>query len=120
MGSRHFLIAALVAVASPAFAEGNADAGKRVFGKCIACHGTTEGRNGPGPSLVGVLGRPAGSVPGFNYSPALRGANITWSAEELDAFLANPREKVPNTRQPIAIPSAAERADIIAYLATLR
>ena len=112
----------LLAAASPVTAAGDPEAGKRAFVKCSGCHAVTAGSNeaGAGPSLAGVIGRPAASVPGFNYSQALKNANITWSVEELEAFLANPRRKVPNTRQPIAVTNATERADIIAYLETLK
>jgi cytochrome c len=84
---------------------------------CAACHSTAQGTNGLGPSLFGVVGRKSGTVPGFNYSRAMKNANLTWSAQDLDAFIANPQEKVPGNRMPFSgLPDAQQRAAIIAYL----
>jgi cytochrome c len=122
MRAASFVAAMVLAVASPATAAGDPEVGKKAFAKCSACHAVTAGSNGAiaGLSLAGVVGHPAAAVPGFDYSTALKNANITWSAEALDAFLANPRRMVPNTRQPIAVTNATERANIIAYLETLK
>lgn len=105
------------------FAAEAADAarGQQVFQKCFACH-TVEPTDADlqGPSLEGVVGRPAGAVPGFEYSPALvakaRGG-LVWTEAALDAFLAAPLEVVPeNKMQFFGLSDAAERADLIAYL----
>jgi cytochrome c len=97
---------------------GDAAAGKLVFARCAICHTVTAGQNKIGPSLAGVVGRKAGSVPDFNYSPAMKGANLTWTAEELDAYLSNPRGKVPGNKMIFAgLPKPADRANVIAYLA---
>jgi cytochrome c len=74
------------------------------------------GRNGIGPNLHGVVGRAAASVPGFNYSPALKASKLRWDEATLDAYLAAPSKKVPGSRMPIATPDPAKRAAIIAYL----
>jgi cytochrome c len=67
------------------------------------------------------MGRKAATVEGFPmYSPALKGSGITWNAKLLDEFLANPMGKVPGTMMVISLPDAKERADVIAYLATLK
>jgi len=73
-----------------------------------------------GPSLVGVLGRPAGSLPHFNYTKAIRGLGLTWDPARLYRFLANPMVEVPGTTMPIPVTDPRNRADVIAYLATLK
>lgn len=116
---RAFLLLAGVAFTIPAPAQ-DADRGRTLVQRqCAACHQVAAQRNGAGPYLVGVVGRQAASVEGFNYSPALREAGITWNATELDAFLADPQGKVRGTRQPIRVANDADRADIVAYLTTL-
>lgn len=91
------------------------------FNACRACHSVDKGgKNGIGPNLNGVAGRSAASAPGFGYSPALKGAKLTWDDQTLDAFLAAPAKKVPGTRMPIATPDPAKRAAIIAYLKSLK
>jgi cytochrome c len=69
-----------------------------------------------GPNLHGLFGRKAGSVPGFNYSPALKASKIVWNAQTLDQFLAAPAQKVPGTRMPMKVTDPAKRAALIAYL----
>jgi nitrite reductase (NO-forming) len=92
--------------------------GREVFQKCAACHSLTPGQVLVGPSLAGILGRKAGSLPGFDYSPAMRGAGFTWTPEKLDAYLADPEKVVPGNQMPFpGLPSAEDRADLIAYLA---
>jgi len=89
------------------------------FASCAACHGPAAAAN-PGPDLRGVMGRPAGRVPGYRYSRAMRNARIVWNAATLDAFLTNPQAVVPGTTMPYAgEPDAARRAEIIAALAAL-
>ena len=85
--------------------------------RCAACHAMTPGKNGIGPSLAGAAGRKAGSAAGFKYSPALVASGLIWTPKVLDAFLAAPTKTVPGTTMMIAVPAAADRADIIAYLA---
>jgi len=117
---RLVLAAALVALAAPAFAQdaGDPAKGRTLFQRqCSACHQVASTRNGGGPHLQGVIGRPAASVEGFNYSPALKASGITWSVEEVDAFLANPQGKVRGTRQGVRVTNDADRRDIVAYLA---
>jgi cytochrome c len=94
-------------------------AGAQAFGMCTACHTVTKGgRNGIGPNLSGLIGRRAGSVPGFTYSAAMKGSGLTWDAKTLDTFLAAPTKKVPGTKMPISVSDPAKRAAIIAYLTT--
>jgi len=94
--------------------------GKAGFAQCAACH-SINGSNGIGPSLQGVIGRKVGSEAGFRFSRALKGTPYNWDAKTLDAYLANPQQAIPGNVMPfsgVADPKA--RADIVAYLATLK
>ena len=96
---------------------GDPDAGRQVFKKCQACHSLDAGRNLVGPSLHEVAGRKAGTLAGFNYSPAMKNANITWDAKTLDAYLAAPAQVVPGNKMPFpGLKTDHDRADVIAYL----
>src|SRR5262249_55221819 len=76
------------------------------------------GKNLVGPSLAAIVGKKAASDPGFNYSPALKGANLTWDVATLDAYLLDPQKLVPGNRMPFpGLKTENERKDIIAYLA---
>jgi len=109
-------VAALLA-GSAARADGDAARGEKRFEECATCHSTERGVNNVGPSLFGVLGRKAGEIADFRYSPAMRTSGITWSAQTLDKFIADPQQEVPGNRMPFAgMPDAGDRADLIAYL----
>lgn len=112
---------AMLEIPAPAMAQGDPVAGKSLFARCAACHSAKPGENRMGPSLHGVVGRKAGVEPGFAYSPALKDSGLTWTPAELDAYLANPRQKVPGVRMIFGgLPSPTDRANLIAYLATLK
>jgi nitrite reductase (NO-forming) len=97
---------------------GDAAAGRQVFRKCQACHSLEPGKNMLGPSLGGLMGRKAGSEAGYNYSPAMKQANITWDTKTLDAYLADPQKNVPGNKMPFpGLKTDHDRADIIAFLA---
>jgi len=104
----------------------DAGRGKLFFQQnCALCHATTVGpRNavmaGQGPSLVGVLGRKAGTSPNFGYTKALVQSGFVWDAATLDRFLANPVAAVPGTSMPMPVPSEDNRRNVIAYLSTLK
>ena len=109
----------------------NAPAGDAARGKaffeinCAVCHSPVLGPENlvimkQGPSLVGVMGRPAGSLPHFNYTKAIRETGFTWDTAKLFQFLQNPMEVVPGTTMPIPVADSRNRADVIAYLATLK
>ena len=101
--------------------SGDPAAGQRVFAQCQACHAVEPGANRLGPTLHGVVGRHSGDVQGFNYSPANRNAGIVWTPEKLFQYLENPRRVVPGTTMAFAgIGDPQRRADLIAYLETLR
>ena len=99
----------------------NATAGAAVFkSQCGICHAVTPGKNMIGPSLFGVVGRPAGTVPGFFYSPALKGSGLTWDVATLDRYLSSPATVVPHTIMTYGgLKEPQTRADLIAYLSTL-
>lgn len=106
-----------LAVASPPLLAQDTSAAPPAFAACRACHTVAKGgRNGLGPNLYRVVGRPAASAPGFAYSDALKGSKLRWDEATLSAFLTNPQKKVPGTRMPISTPDPAKRAAIIAYL----
>jgi len=91
---------------------------------CAICHSPVLGPGNSvvvkqGPSLVGVVGRQAGSAPYFTYTKALSGSGLTWDAATLDHFLANPSLAVPGTVMPMPVPNADDRQHVIAYLSTL-
>jgi cytochrome c len=116
--TRLLSFAALLCFGAVASAQ-DAVAGKAAFATCSGCH-SVEGRNGVGPSLQGVVGRKAGSFAGFHYSDAMKAA-ATWDARSLDAFIANPQHAVPGNTMPFpGVPDAKARADIVAYLGTLK
>lgn len=94
--------------------------GKSVFKACAICH-STDKTNRVGPGLEGIVGRPAGTSPGFRYSKAMKDAEIVWDKTSLDGFLELPQKAVPGNRMPYAgLKDAADRADVIAYLSTLK
>lgn len=94
--------------------------GQQAFGECAACH-STDGTAGVGPTLKGIVGRGSASVPGFAYSGAMKRAQLKWTAEQLDKYLANPQVAVPGNAMPYAgMNDANERSALIAYLSTLK
>jgi cytochrome c len=108
---------AMLATAGAAQAQGDAAKGERVFAKCKACHNASEEKNKIGPHLVGVFGRPAGSVEGFRYSDAIKNANITWDDQTLAQYVADPRGFIPGNRMAfVGLKKEDEIADLLAYL----
>ena len=89
------------------------------FATCSVCHAVQEGRNLVGPHLAGVVGRRAGSVAGANYSPALRESGLVWTEANLDRYLADPAAVVPGGIMPAPGLTAAQRREVIDYLASL-
>ena len=111
------IAAASLAAAGMARADGDAARGEKKFEECAACHKIAPGEDNVGPSLHGVFGRKAGTLADFRYSPALKRSGITWTAQTLDTFLADPQKVVPANRMPYAgLAEASDRADLIAYL----
>lgn len=99
--------------------KASADNGKSIFGKCKACHAAEKGKASPvGPSLYGVVNRARGTLEGFNYSEGMKTKGGNWTFEELGNFLNNPKGYVQGTKMVFnGLPAAADRADVIAYLA---
>ncbi len=98
--------------------SGDPEAGRQVFLVCSACHSLTPGQNMVGPSLHGVIGRRAGTAPGFQYSTANRNSGLTWSEQELYVYLEDPQKTVPGTYMTYTgLKDSQKRADLIAYLA---
>lgn len=96
---------------------GNADKGKIVFLQCKTCHVRDEGVNRIGPSLAGIVGRAAGTIAGFDYTPANKNSGITWTPEKLFQYLENPQRVIPGTKMAFAgLAKPQDRADVIAYL----
>ena len=111
-------ILAFVASVSAVHAEGDAKAGATIFAQCSACHAVGAGaQNNVGPVLNGVVGRPAGSFPGYRYSSAMRKSGLTWDEATLTQYLHGPDKLVPGTK--MAFPGVAsdkDVADVIAFL----
>lgn len=117
---------------TPGFAQGDVGAGRIVFSqKCASCHTiSADGAHGPkGPNLMGVIGRTAGSIAGWEFSPALRASGLefhprnkpmlVWTEEDVDKWLADPAVFVPGSRMDLKMPNRVEREDVIAYLRTV-
>lgn len=113
-------LALLIAAMTPAAAQ-DADDGEQVFRKCRACHQIGDGaRNTVGPQLNDIVGRPAGSVEGYNYSKANREAGaegLVWTEEKLMEYLENPRQFMPRNKMAFAgLRDEQDRKDVIAFL----
>lgn len=121
-----FLVFCTTAAARSSGADqkpGDVERGRVVFNQCVLCHGATATAEVPnsGPDLLGVMGRAAGSVPGYRYSRALRNARLIWTEETLDAFLADPQVAVPGNTMPFpGMAEETQRRDLIVYLRTLK
>jgi cytochrome c len=123
--NRHLASMLLVAAslfATEAGAAGDASKGQAVFQRCAICHRAEKGGgNGLGPNLFGIVGRKAGTVPGFAYSASMKNAGIAWTADKLAAYIAHPAAVVPGNRMSFAgIGNPQMVNDLIAYLATLK
>lgn len=117
------LTLALTVVAAPAFAAGHAEAGGKLFTKtCGGCHSIGEGaRGGFGPQLNGIIGRPAGTTPDYQYSDAMKNSGVVWTRDKLTAYIEDPKSVVSGTRMifwGISDPQKIE--NILAYLDTFQ
>jgi cytochrome c2 len=122
---RRLIVVAAAVVAPAVFAAApkpDIENGKNSFELlCGICHSAEKDVEKLAPNLVGVVGRKAGTHKLFpSYTGALKSSGITWNAKTLDEFLVNPTTKVPGTMMLIPVPDPQARADIIAYLATLK
>lgn len=99
--------------------ESRAIQGEKTYqARCAGCHSVSADR--VGPRHAGVFGRRVGQVAGYGYSAALRSSQIIWTAENLDKWLMNPEALIPGQRMGYSVGDAKDRADIIAYIATLK
>jgi len=115
------LLINVLLISSPALAAGDPMAGEKVFAShCAVCHATTPGENKIGPSLAGIVGSSSGTVPGFDFSPAMKNANVTWDDADLDKFLANPAGFIHGTKMFVNLPNETDRQNVIVYLDTLK
>jgi cytochrome c len=113
---RFILIALCLTLPAPAFAQDVARGAQLYESRCGGCHSIAADRIGP--RHKGVVGRKAGSIAGFAYSPALKKAKFVWTPKQLDTWLKGPGKLVKGTFMAFTVPVAQDRADIIAYLAT--
>jgi cytochrome c len=109
----------LTATAGPVLA---AAPGQAVFqNECSICHSVAAHSPGIGPSLFDVVGRKAGSLAGYSYSSAMKGAGFVWNQAKLDAYLQAPQKVVPGDKMPYAgLKDPAKRTALVAYLGTLK
>lgn len=116
-----FLLGTLTAAAfwSAAASAGDAVRGEEIYNsRCIACHSPDANR--VGPMHRGVVGRRAGALPDFNYSKSVMGSDIVWDEQTLGKWLTNPQAFMPGQRMNFRVADPVDRADIIAYLKTLK
>jgi cytochrome c len=124
MRVRDFRIAAAALILSVAVSVSEAEAqaqdaaaGQKVFNSCRACHSVEPGQNKVGPTLAGVVGRKAGSVEGFNYSPAMKSADIVWTEENLAKYLKDPKAFLKGNRMVFAgVKKDEDLNNLIAFL----
>jgi cytochrome c len=108
----------LMLQAPSALAAGDPEKGRAVFARCASCHQVgPSAHNGFGPQLNGIIGRRAGSVDGYAYSPAMKNAALVWSEKNLKTFLKSPGDTVPGNKMRFwGIGSDSQVADLMAYL----
>lgn len=100
---------------------GTAAAGEKVFVACKTCHAIEPGKNMVGPSMHGLQGRTSGTIAGYSYSAANKNSGIVWTNEKLFQYLENPQRVIPGTKMTYTgVKDAQQRADLIAYLDTLK
>lgn len=115
-----FCAAAAVLQASPSSAQ-DASGGAKLFeARCQTCHQIDPAKgSGFGPNLAGVVGRKAGTLPRFNYSPAMARSGFVWDKTRLDTFLTAPQRALPGSRMTFpGLPNAKDRVDVIAFLSS--
>jgi cytochrome c len=116
-------VGALVALGSSSALAADTAHGQQLFrDQCGVCHigGDGDGAGGAGPSLKGVVGRKVGGDTNFAYTQVLSDSKESWTTENLSTFLIDPNKAKPGTSMPIAVKNDTERADLVAYLASLK
>lgn len=87
---------------------------------CASCHRVSAENTADGPGLAGVAGRKAGAREDYAYSDAFKQSGLTWTDENLDKYLEAPDKMIPGSKMVLAVPKPADRANLIAYLKTLK
>jgi cytochrome c len=115
LATRYLTAAVLAMPACLAHAEGDAAVGKALYtARCAACHSIEY--NAVGPTHKNLIGRRAGTAPGFAYSAALKNSSVVWNDETLRRWLADPEKFIPGQKMFVSVPDEQERAHIVAYL----
>jgi cytochrome c len=116
--TKFFIALASIAYCSTAAQAQDAVAGEKVFLQCRVCHQVGENaKNGVGPVLNGIFGRPAGSIPGYAYTPANKNSGITWDEPIFREYIKDPRAKIPGTKMTYqGLKDEKKISDLIAYL----
>ncbi|MFZ2842823.1 c-type cytochrome [Psychrobacter sp.] len=109
-------------VTLPLYTEGDADNGALIYkNACSQCHQLNPGLNKKGPQLMNIYGAPAAELEDYTYSEGLKTSGWVWDAETLDPYIADAEKTMPDSKMLAdPMPDAKERADVIAYLSTLR
>jgi cytochrome c len=107
-------VASVILGGNPARAGGDAAHGQVLYQGCEDCHSIE--KNDVGPMHKGVVGRTAGTVPSYGYSPALKNSKIVWTEENLDKWLSGPQDFIPGSRMFYQVANPQDRADLIAFL----
>jgi cytochrome c len=120
-----FAVLALLAGAADVAAQScDAAAGEKVFARCRACHSADDGKNGVGPHLFGIVGRPVASVADYAYSEPMQSyaeGGTVWDREHLAVYLEKPKDEVPGTKMIFpGLPKEGDRANLICYLETVK
>lgn len=117
----HLMLAlgAILSITVPAAAQ-DTDAGKKVFNRCKACHDVEQPRNKVGPHLVGIVGRPAGALPDYAYSDAMKAAGtggLVWDETKIAEYMTDPKGMIPGNKMAFAgLKKPEDIANLIAYL----
>ena len=109
-------------VTLPLYTEGDADNGAIIYqDACGQCHQLNAGLNKKGPQLMNIYGAPAAALEDYTYSEGLKASGWVWDAQTLDPYIADAQKSMPDSKMlSDPMPDAKERADVIAYLSTLR
>ena len=109
-------LAVIVGLSAGAMAQ-DLKSGEATFKQCVACHSLEAGKNKIGPSLHGVMGRPAGAAEGFAYSDAMKSSGLVWDEATLTEYLRAPKKLVPGTKMVfVGVKKEDKLQDLIAYL----
>jgi len=115
------LASAMALTSATAMAAGDAAKGAEVFKKCKACHSIKAGKKKVGPSMFGVVGRKAGTAKDYRFSKAMKSSGLTWDEATLDKFLKKPKKLIKKTKMGFGgLKKDSQRADVIAYMKTLK